>query len=245
MYNRLTRDFLAPNGEVRTFTFREDTNDENVIRAAFCEDEYRIMGLEFKEGDVVLDLGAHIGAVTLLMTTIRPDLRIFAFEPMPDNFELLKKNVTESDYQGEINIYRQAVWFYEEDTVKIFYGDSSENGKTHRNIGSLFKIHDFYNDRLFKKAKATNLSKIFEENHITSCRFVKMDVEGSEYGILKACPKEVLSMIDRIHGEYHWVGDKPLKNPRSNLLLLAKDVFKDITEGEEEKPVGPFVFVRK
>lgn len=245
MYKLVKRKFKAPNGARRSFWYREDTNDYNTIVGAFCEDEYKVLEQKFRKDDIVLDLGAHIGAVTLLYTTMLPDLKIYAFEAVRENFELLKKNIREFSYGGEINIFNQAVWFYDDDDAKLYYGDNSETGKIHKFIGSLFTVRDFYDKRVFKKVNTISLSKIFEEYHIFSCRFVKMDIEGSEYGVLKGTPKEVLEMIDRIHGEYHWVGAHPLKNPRSTLLLLAKEVYKDITPGGEGKPVGPFFFVKK
>jgi len=192
-----------------------------------------------------MDLGAHVGSVTLLLASIRPDLKIFSYEALRENFNLLLKNVRENNIKSEVTLENQAVWFYEEDEVKVYYGNNSEDGKKHKFIGSLFSKRYFYDNRFFKKASSTNLSEVFEFHNIRHCKFIKMDVEGAEYGILKAAPKEVLEMIDRIHGEYHWIGAKPLANPRSSLLILAKGVYKDITPGREIYPVGPFVFVKK
>lgn len=245
MYDLLEREFEAPNGVKRKFVYREGTNDENVIRAAFCEDEYGILKLDFGPNNIVVDIGAHIGAVTMLFTTIRPDLKIFSFEPLLDNFELLKKNVTENKLDNEMNIFNQAVWFYDDDEVKMYYPDNSEGGKVHKFIGGQFFIHAFYNKKLFKKASTITLSKIFEENRIFNCKFMKIDVEGAEYGILKAAPEEVLRMIERIHGEYHNIEPDRVKMPRKTLLDQTKGVFKDVTGQPEKEAVGPFVFVKK
>lgn len=244
-YKIISKIFKAPNGAERVFSYRENTNDYNTIVGAFCEDEYKILDLEFKKDDILLDLGAHIGSVTLLMTTLRPDLKIFAYEPFPSNFDLLKKNLEENGYSGELNIFKQAVWFYDDDDCKMYYGDSSKDGRIHRNIGTLFPVRDFYRKDLYKKVNATNLSAIFEENRIRDCAFMKIDVEGSEYGIFKAAPKEVLEMIRRIHGEYHPFGIVPPDNPRQLLLNQCKGVYKDITPRGPVGTVGPFVFIRK
>lgn len=244
MYDLLKAEFINPKLHKRTFYYRADTNDENTIRSAFCEDEYKILKLGFEANDIVVDLGAHIGSVTLLLTTNRPDLKIFSYEPIKDNFELLEKNVREARYQGEINIFNEAVWFYDDDTVKMYFGNNSESGKIHKFIGSQFMVHDFYDKRLFRKANATSLSKAFEDNRITKCKFMKIDVEGAEYGIFKAAPKEVLEMIERIHGEYHNIDPDRIKYPRRSLLEQTKGVFKDVTGQPEKGPVGPFVFVR-
>ena len=244
-YKLSSRKFTAPNGRTMKFWYRENTNDLDTIRGAFEEDEYKICNLKFEKDDIVIDLGAHIGGVTLLLASMRPELKIFAYEAVRENFNLLLKNVRENNIKSEITLENQAVWFYEEDEVKVYYGNNSEDGRKHKFIGSLFAKRDFYDKRVFKMAQATNLSEIFEYHYIRNCKFMKMDVEGSEYGIIKAAPKEILEMIERIHGEYHWIGVTPLKNPRSSLLKLAKGVYKDITPGKEIYPVGPFVFVKK
>ncbi|SRR6266545_2940317 len=49
---------------------------------------------EVRPGDVVVDVGAHIGYFTLLLAAlVGPKSRVFAFEPDPDNFALLCRNV--------------------------------------------------------------------------------------------------------------------------------------------------------
>ncbi|MCP4639741.1 MAG: FkbM family methyltransferase [bacterium] len=52
-----------------------------------------------REGDVAIDVGAHIGYFTLLLARgVGQDGRVFAFEPVPANFDLLRKNVTANGY---------------------------------------------------------------------------------------------------------------------------------------------------
>jgi len=237
--------WTTPNHQKRWFFYRGGTNDWNTIQSAFREDEYGILSVDFKKNDVVLDIGAHIGAVTLLFTTCRPDLKIYAFEPMPENFDILEKNIRENAPESEVNIFRQAVWFYDDDKVKLYYGDNSQSGKIHKFIGSQFFVHDFYRPSVFKRVETVSLSKIFEENHIFSCKLIKLDAEGAEYGILKGTPKGVLEMIDQIHGEYHNIEPARIKKPRQKLLEQTKGVFRDATGFPEKGKIGPFVFVKK
>lgn len=244
MYKLCKAGFTAFNGEIMDIWYRENTNDLKIIKEVFEKDKYKICKLDLRKNDIVIDLGAHIGAATLLLASLRDDLKIFAWEAMRENFNLLYKNIEENRPKSQINIFNQAMWFYDDDKVKLFYGDSSKEGREKKFIGSLFLNQPFYHKRLFKKAAGTNLSEAFEENRIFSVRFMKMNIEGSEYGVLKAAPKGILEMIDRIHGEYHWVGAKPLKNPRSTLIILGKDVYNDITPGGETKPTGTFQFIK-
>jgi FkbM family methyltransferase len=56
-----------------------------------------------REGDTVLDLGANIGYFTLLLARkVGPTGRVFAFEPDPDNFALLARNVEVNGYTNVV-----------------------------------------------------------------------------------------------------------------------------------------------
>lgn len=56
---------------------------------------------EVKKGNVVLDIGANIGYYTLIFAKlVGEDGKVFAFEPDPTNFALLKKNVEMNGYKN-------------------------------------------------------------------------------------------------------------------------------------------------
>ena len=72
-----------------------------------------------KEGNVVLDIGANIGYFTLLLAKlVGTKGRVFAFEPEPNNFSLLKKNVEEDGYTNVI-LENKGV-SYENKTTKLY-----------------------------------------------------------------------------------------------------------------------------
>lgn len=52
-----------------------------------------ISTLELPHGVLCLDVGANIGATCVPLAVRRPDLRIMAFEPVPYNAELLRRNI--------------------------------------------------------------------------------------------------------------------------------------------------------
>ena len=60
-----------------------------------------------KRGDVVLDLGANIGYFTLILPRlVGEEGKVFAFEPDPENFALLKKNVEINSYQNVVLVQK-------------------------------------------------------------------------------------------------------------------------------------------
>lgn len=54
----------------------------------------RTLARELRPGQVAYDVGAHVGFTAMLMAkAVGPTGRVLAFEPDPDNFELLARNV--------------------------------------------------------------------------------------------------------------------------------------------------------
>ena len=63
---------------------------------------------EIHSGDVVLDIGAHIGYYTLQFANLVGSTgKVYAFEPEPKNFELLKKNVQINKHDNVVLIQKK------------------------------------------------------------------------------------------------------------------------------------------
>ena len=57
--------------------------------------------------------------------------------------------------------------------------------------------------------QSISLQNIFDENHITSCKLLKLDCEGAEYEIIDSLPAEYFQRIKNIIIEYHLADSKP------------------------------------
>ena len=60
------------------------------------------------DGSVFIDIGAHYGYYTLLIGSQKPDCRILSFEPVPENAEILKKNIALNGLRN-VEIHQAAV----------------------------------------------------------------------------------------------------------------------------------------
>lgn len=71
------------------------------LKGVHEEFETELVKRMIKRGDVVLDIGANIGYYTLIFAKIvGEDGKVFAFEPDPTNFALLKRNVEINGYKN-------------------------------------------------------------------------------------------------------------------------------------------------
>jgi precorrin-6B methylase 2 len=80
-----------------------------------------------KEGDVVVDVGAHIGRYTIIASKrVGPNGKVIAIEADPSNFEMLNRNVQLNRLANVTTLNYAA--FSRETRIKLYLpaGDSAE-----------------------------------------------------------------------------------------------------------------------
>jgi len=70
---------------------RPGTMDADVV-SEMRRDEYHVADY-VRDGDLVIDVGAYIGAFALHVKQICPGARVLCLEPMPSNFAALQENM--------------------------------------------------------------------------------------------------------------------------------------------------------
>lgn len=58
-----------------------------------CRDPLVRIARDLPSGSLYLDIGANIGDTTVTVAACRPDISVIAFEPVPSNVSLLRRNV--------------------------------------------------------------------------------------------------------------------------------------------------------
>ena len=139
-----------------------------------------------KRGAIVVDIGAHIGHYTLIAADLVGDEgHVFAFEPAPDNYALLEKNVALNGYRN-ITITKKAV--------------SSQTG--HAEL--ILDLQDRGKHGLYTSAEEEESIMIetialddFFRNNDKRVDMLKMDVEGAELLVLSGM-KEILQINENM-----------------------------------------------
>lgn len=131
-----------------------------------------------KTAGSVLDIGAHIGYYTvmggLLLKAKGEGARVFAFEPEPQNFELLKKNITENNL---------------EDTVAVIFkaaGDQNQRSSIYGSDSSDTSDRFIFNapgSKVQGEVECVRAADYLKKNFpgaMESIQIIKMDIEGYE-----------------------------------------------------------------
>ncbi len=127
-----------------------------------------------KGGDVVFDIGANIGYYTLIFAKVVGERgKVFAFEPDPQNFALLRKNVEINGYHNVV-LVRKAI-SNKTGRAKLYLCE--ENTADHR-------IYDSGDGRASIAIDAIRLCD-FLKDYDGRVDMIKMDIEGAEAGAIE------------------------------------------------------------
>jgi FkbM family methyltransferase len=159
-------------------------------------DEYappREMPLRTEEVKTVLDIGANVGATALYFARLFPNARIYAFEPAPDNFAVLSRNIANSTRIRGFNFGLGA----QDAELELFHSDNPVN------FGG-YSLHPAGSDTSKKvRIKVRNVAAVLAELSLEKIDVVKVDTEGAEYDILTAFPESILRTAKYVTGELH------------------------------------------
>lgn len=173
------------------FKLRVNTIDKLIILEVWKTKTYIDKDFNIKKNDVVVDIGANIGAFSVLAAIKTQNGSVFAYEPEENNYSKLLENINGNDLH---NI----------SPSKLIISD--KNGFCDLFIGNLsnatHSIHET-DSKKSRRVKCITLKDIFTCNNLKKIDFLKIDAEGAEYDILLNTPSEVIRKVDKIVLEYH------------------------------------------
>lgn len=202
---------------------RVNTYDKLAAHEVWGWEEYGDKNFAIQPGDVVVDLGAHIGSFSVWAARQAPNGQVYAFEPNHENYRLLEENKKLNDI-ANLSIFNFAV---SDKSGEVVLFASDHCSMSH----SLFET-DAKNS---KTVRAVSLAEILQANQIDKVDYLKLDVEGAEYLVILNTPPQTLRQIDKIFIEYH----DYLEHGHT-----YKDIETYLTENGFEVEVGRDLFSR-
>lgn len=158
-----------------------------------------LLGLEFKHGfesedirsvlkllpenPVVIDIGANFGIYSILIASFCSDSQVHSFEPVPHTASLLRSNVERNGVDERITINNVAV--------------GSESGKflitTDRYAGNYLLTNKNYNGNA-EEVSIIRLDDYVAQKGLNRIDFIKCDVEGAEFLVMKGASHVLASL---------------------------------------------------
>jgi FkbM family methyltransferase len=227
--------FLPPDriwlAEVERFRFWFNTSDREMgVKMAIGKYETRCVDLIkqiIKPGMKCIDAGAHTGFYTcLLASLVRPAGRVYAFEPAPSNFALLKRNIDENHYGDCVELHHVAC----SDAPKTLQGSFVSRMYVSGEIGGAEKI----------SVAAVRVDDVVDG----MIDFIKIDVEGHEpfavrgmISIISKCHPVILSEINE-----YWLNECSGTSGKEYLDLLISLGYQVYNVKATGRPLDPKEF---
>ena len=184
------------NWQGHPFFYRPGSSDISVIRTILLEEPYRAE--YFFPGafspEVCIDVGANIGCCAVHLANRYPKAKkILAFEPAPENVEMLRKNTAP---YGNVTVVPVALDGEE--------GEMALHPPTTNRDFVGFSRHSFrVREEVSVSIPVRRLDLVLKEHGLTQPDVIKVDAEGCEVAILNTLAPEVLARVTWITGELH------------------------------------------
>ena len=215
--------YELPNG--MSIAHLNKTETDFVFQEIFLENHYLRHGITLQKGDCIFDVGANIGLFTLFVAEKFKKIQVFAFEPIPPVFELLRINteihgvnvklfncgLSKETGQDRFTFYphvsiisgRFADQQTEQELVKSFLSRRFKNDFSSQSDEMLDELlSEGLKGELYTCCLRT-LSDVIAENNLSQIDLLKIDVEKSEQDVLEGIHDEDWHKIKQLIVEVH------------------------------------------
>ncbi|HET6851075.1 MAG TPA: amino acid adenylation domain-containing protein, partial [Pyrinomonadaceae bacterium] len=196
-------------------------NETDYVYKEIFEDHIYVKnGIELNDGDCIFDVGANIGLFTLFLHHNYRNLRVYAFEPLPPTFEVLRSNVALYDLPvrtfncglSDQSATASFTFYPKMSVMSGRYADAAEEEQT---TGRYMKRRDqqlgSYADEILVgryeteeyQCQLRRLSDVLREEQIECVDLLKVDVEKSERDVLAGIDEEDWARIKQLIVEVH------------------------------------------
>jgi FkbM family methyltransferase len=174
---------------------RRNGSDYHMIDEIWAYRKYDYFGYRVAPGEIVVDIGANIGTFSVYAAKICRASRVLSFEPFPDNYTMLCRNVEQNHLRNVTCVKQALAGNRGRRTMGLHPVDCGSHslviGSFERNI----------------EVECCTLGDVFERFSLSKIDYLKMDCEGAEYEILEnATP--TIQQIGRISMETHTTMDR-------------------------------------
>jgi len=154
------------------FNIAYKSHDMNVIQTLIKE-------IKKKNLNILWDIGANIGSVTLPIAKKFPDIKLIMFEPSPKVMGKLIQNLTiNQELEKRCSLY--CIALSDQTTLSKFY---TSNESYNSGVGGLGKSHNREKFSIYLNSYTGD--QLIKENFVEIPEIIKIDVEGFEIEVLR------------------------------------------------------------
>jgi FkbM family methyltransferase len=147
--------------------------------------EQLILSSLIKNNDIVFDVGANVGDWSLRVFSSAPEAFIYAFEPIPQAYSVLEKNLK----IHPARVFNKAISNKKGEKAIAYYNRSQQWAE----LSSFYRRQEVEKQcdliPVLLTVPTSDLDSFCMEKNIDAIDFLKIDTEGSELDILKGAQR--------------------------------------------------------
>jgi len=177
------------------FCVRAQTMDTYIVNEIWIDRVYTPSPrFSIRDGWVVVDVGGHKGIFSVFAATSARDVKVYSFEPSPENFACLSRNIRLNDLSN-VKPFIVAVGARDGESTLNLFEENGQNTLLQRSNPHLQPVGSI-------RVETWSLARVLK-TVASQVNLLKVDIEGMEYETLFSCPAEYLQKVERIALEYH------------------------------------------
>jgi FkbM family methyltransferase len=191
---------------IDTWRFRPGTLDRMIFNGVVSLNEYRLPA-RFAPGDVVVDVGAHIGAFAYAVVQ-RGGQHVYSFEPDGANCAFAVEHLRPYIDSGLVQLMQQAVWRSDPNDDELRFDGYHLFPESFKGMEGVLNTGDgsviWGEGEPVAKVAFDDVVDLATNRGERRIRLLKLDCEGAEWPILLTSRR--LHLVDEIVGEFHELG---------------------------------------
>ncbi len=183
MYKTRNINILGTGIEVRDMATSQTIE---IVEKELNDGDYNLSSIDFRDGDFVVDVGGNIGITAIYLAKKYPGLRVYAYEPLLDNYINLLHNRWRNSVPNLHCIHGAVGLEYGLIDIRVNTGNS---GASSTQAGESYVCYSL-----------NEVLKALAQRHKRKCRLLKVDCEGYEVEIFK---KSYDTLVEYLSIETH------------------------------------------
>ena len=176
-------------------------HDSVTVAVIFGKNEYG----KIPEHGTIIDIGANIGVFSLYAIN-NSAKQVYSFEPNPEAYQVLKRNIETNNLENNVRVFNLAV--SDKDNVSMYIPAQSSPYNSSSNEPEPKQV----------ECKTISLDTLIDDQDIDIIDLIKIDCEGCEYKVLYFLSKSTLNKVKHIRLEHH------VSRRKEELITHLKDV---------------------
>ena len=195
------------------------------INGIYEEYETKMIKNIIKKGDIVLDIGSHLGTFTHFALK-KGAQQVVAFEPEPTNISCFKRTFAGELRNGKVALVEAAAW-HSSDTLRFQRNELSYNGHVKDqgwSNATAIKVDDFL-------VQAVTIDDQVEKLGLNKVDLIKMDIEGAERHALAGAKETLKNFAPKLVLCTYHRADDPMVIPE--IVLGVRSTYQMLKSREQ------------